>query len=410
MGFVNPTPSGKWRANWRDPEGKQRAKTFRTKREASAFLAQIETQKTQGSYVSPHAGRLLFGDHAQRWMRTWNTEITTAARDGSVMRNHVLPQWAAWQLSKIDHMAVQEWITQLCEKHSRALVVECYRLTSGVLKSAVRNRLIPFNPAEEVRIPRKRKRDTDERIISRADVRSRLLPAVPQFYRAVVATAAGAGLRWGEVAGLCSDALDLDNGTLRVIRTVVEVGGHTSFKPFPKSSAGRRTVPLPSWLVEIIREHVRAWPPSEQGPVFTNTVGKPLRRTLFRSRVWKPALVRAGLLGEITQTSSGAWVGSWTGEHGDPVSAEFITYAAVVKEVARHAQGGLKFHDLRHSYATWLVDDGVPVNMVQRVMGHERSSTTLDLYTRRTDNGDRILRALDDENGDDDANGPVPVR
>jgi integrase len=43
-------------------------------------------------------------------------------------------------------------------------------------------------------------------------------------------------------------------------------------------------------------------------------------------------------------------------------------------------------HDLRHSYATWLVDDGVPVNMVQRVLGHEKSSTTLDLYTRRTDN------------------------
>jgi integrase len=38
----------------------------------------------------------------------------------------------------------------------------------------------------------------------------------------------------------------------------------------------------------------------------------------------------------------------------------------------------LRFHDLRHSYATWLVDDGVPVNMVQKVMGHERSSTTLD--------------------------------
>jgi integrase len=44
-----------------------------------------------------------------------------------------------------------------------------------------------------------------------------------------------------------------------------------------------------------------------------------------------------------------------------------------------------------------LVDDGVPVNMVQRVMGHERSSTTLDLYTRRSDGEDRILRALDAE-------------
>jgi len=74
---------------------------------------------------------------------------------------------------------------------------------------------------------------------------------------------------------------------------------------------------------------------------------------LFRTRVWKPTLIRAGL---------------------EPI---------------------LRFHDLRHSYATWLVDDGVPVNMVQRVMGHERSATTLDLHTRRSDGEDRILRALD---------------
>lgn len=59
---------------------------------------------------------------------------------------------------------------------------------------------------------------------------------------------------------------------------------------------------------------------------------------------------------------------------------------------------GLRFHNPRHSYATWLVDDGVPPNMVQRIMGHERSSTTLDLYTRRTDNGGRILEALNDPN------------
>jgi integrase len=61
----------------------------------------------------------------------------------------------------------------------------------------------------------------------------------------VVATAGGAGLRWGEVAGLCEDAIDLDAGPLKVIRTVVEVSGNTSFKAFPKSAAGRRAVPLP---------------------------------------------------------------------------------------------------------------------------------------------------------------------
>jgi integrase len=40
-----------------------------------------------------------------------------------------------------------------------------------------------------------------------------------------------------------------------------------------------------------------------------------------------------------------------------------------------------KFHDLRHCYATWLVSDGVPVNVVQAVMGHEQASTTLNRYT-----------------------------
>ena len=61
----------------------------------------------------------------------------------------------------------------------------------------------------------------------------------------------------------------------------------------------------------------------------------------------------------------------------------------------------MRFHDLRHSYATWLMDDGVPVNMVQRVLGHEKSSTTLDLYTGRTDNRARILDALTDEDDEE---------
>jgi integrase len=87
----------------------------------------------------------------------------------------------------------------------------------------------------------------------------------------------------------------------------------------------------------------------------------------------------------------------------------FASEAAAVNHVARHQIGGLRFHDLRHSYATWLVDDGVPVNMVQRVLGHERSSTALNLYTRRTDDPTRVLRALDDEDPDDGAAGaPVP--
>ena len=90
------------------------------------------------------------------------------------------------------------------------------------------------------------------------------------------------------------------------------------------------------------------------------------------------------------------WMASWTDDKGHKGTATADSEDEAVTEVAHRQAGGLRYHDLRHSYATWLVDDGVPPNMVQRVMGHERASTTLDLYTRRTDDADRILRALND--------------
>jgi integrase len=129
---------------------------------------------------------------------------------------------------------------------SPATVAECRRLTSAVLRSAVRNRLIAFNPCEDVKVPKRRRQDTDEQIIERPAFRARLLPAIPDRHRGRVGVAGGCGLRWGEAVGLCADAIDPDRGTLRVIRTVIEVAGHASFKPFPKSAAGRRTVPMPA--------------------------------------------------------------------------------------------------------------------------------------------------------------------
>lgn len=110
----------------------------------------------------------------------------------------------------------------------------------------------------------------------------------------------------------------------------------------------------------------------------------------------------------VTQQDDRRYLAEWTDKAGQRHREHADTETAAVKLVARGQAGGLRFHDLRHSYATWLVDDGVPPNMVQRVMGHERASTTLDLYTRRTDDSTRILRALGDEDPDDGAAG-APV-
>jgi integrase len=126
-----------------------------------------------------------------------------------------------------------------------------------------------------------------------------------------------------------------------------------TLKPYPKSKAGRRLVPLPSFVVQVLTEHGRAYDTGDDDLIFVARTGAALKRGTFRARVWKPSLQRAGL----------------------PLE--------------------LRFHDLRHSYATWLVSDGVPINDVATVMGHEQTSTTLDRYTHSTgDRDSRVLRSF----------------
>ncbi|MCX4093656.1 tyrosine-type recombinase/integrase [Nocardia sp. alder85J] len=396
MGFVDKTAGGKFKAYWREPSGSQRSKTFGTEREAKAFLAQVEVSRSNGTYVSPHAGRTRFGDHAGEWMAVWNIERTTRARDESIMRTHVLPQWKDWQLGKIDNLSVQKWITDLSARRSRATVAECKRLMSGVMRSAVKNRLIGVDPTVGVRIPKRRVRDTDDQVISRQEVRELLVPAVrPERYRVLVATAAFTGMRWGEAVGLRRDAVDLDNGMVWVVRTITEVAGHTEFKPYPKSGAGRRSIPLPGWLADELGEYLAAHPVGERDPIFGNEVGRPLSRTSFRSRVWRPALVRAGLLGEVEEVS-GKFEAVWMDVDGDVHSQVFARYEQAVVHVARSEHGGLRFHDLRHSYGTWLADDGIPPHRLAKILGHEEVTTTMQLYVRRTDDHDGIRGLLGD--------------
>ncbi len=166
----------------------------------------------------------------------------------------------------------------------------------------------------------------------------RLLPAVPLQHRGIISAAAGCGLRWGECAGLPWSAVDFGSAELRVRQVAVEVSGRLEVRAYPKSRAGVRTLPMPSFVSEALKlRHVGRCPDAEL--VLGTAADTPVRRSNFRRQVWVPAVVRSGL------------------------------------------PPRLRFHDLRHSYATWPISDGVPVNVVRRLMGHEQMTTTLNRYT-----------------------------
>ena len=155
-------------------------------------------------------------------------------------------------------------------------------------------------------------------------------------YRALVLTAAYTGLRFAELAGLRAKRLDLDERRLTVAETLVEVRGRQLFKG-PKTAASRRTVVLPGSLVDVLAAHLGEWPAVGDGLVFTSNGGGLLRRTNFRRREWIPAV------------------------------------AATVGEPMR-------FHDLRHTQAAWLIAQGEHPKTIQTRLGHASISTTLDTY------------------------------
>jgi hypothetical protein len=82
----------KFRARWRDPSGKEKAKTFDTRRQALDFLVKIDAAKLTSSYVDPNNAKMLVKDYAEQWLAGRDVRPTTEARDASLFRTHIIPR------------------------------------------------------------------------------------------------------------------------------------------------------------------------------------------------------------------------------------------------------------------------------------------------------------------------------
>lgn len=123
---------------------------------------------------------------------------------------------------------------------------------------------------------------------------------MPDRYRAFVLTAAYSSLRWSELVALRVDRLDLVRDVIRVEEKIVESG--RLIQGAPKTERSRRAVTLPHTITLALAEHVRRYPPGEDGLVFTAERGGVIRRPAFGRLVWRPALAHAGLLDRLVAT------------------------------------------------------------------------------------------------------------
>jgi len=333
----------RWRARYLDPDGRERARTFARKQDAERFLAGVESDKSRGLYVDPAAGRLTVGEYAATWQAAQVHRRTTAAAFDSHLRNHVLPTLGRRPLAAVTRSEVQAWVKSRSEVLAPTTTATVYAVLRMVFRSAVADRLIAVSPCERISLPKVPPRDLVP--LPRAAVLA-LADEVPDRYRAVILTAAGTGLRQGELLGLARDRVDFLRRTLTVEAQLILLPGGPPYVAPPKTTASYRSVPLADVVLAALAQHVRDYPAAtaldERGRsselVFADESGRPVSRTYFHRKAWAPAVRRVGL------------------------------------------PAGTRFHELRHFYASLLIDGGESVKAVQTRLGHATAEETLNTY------------------------------
>lgn len=343
-GWLETLPSKRVRAVYRDADGTRHSQTFPNRREAKAFLAATVTDLDRGHWIDPRGGQIPFADWAQRWTEARLVRVSTAASENGRLRNHLLPFFGRMALKDITPLTVRGFVAQLSTKLAPKTVRNVHAVLSTVLRDAVLEGLLLSNPCNAIRLPKEPR--SEAVFLSPAQIEA-LVQATPPAYRALVLTAAGTGMRWGELAGLPRNRLDLLRRRLEVTQTLVDVNGALSFGE-PKTALSRRYVSLPPTLLTVLTAHLQG----HTGElVFTNEDGAPLRRSNFHARIWRPATAAAGFV---------------------PAP---------------------RFHDLRHSHVAMLIAAGAPIKAIQHRLGHASIVMTMDRYGHLLEGVDEDLIA-----------------
>ena len=241
----------------------------------------------------------------------------------SYLRNHILPRFGHVALNKITRQDAKVFVKDLKQRLAERTVIDVMSLLGLLLREAVADRRIGFNPCQGIRIATGQR---VERTPATTDQINRIVARIRRRSdQILVITAAYTGMRWGELAGLAGLArtnTHLGDGIISVHKDVGalhEVRGRLYLGP-PKTAAAVRDIHLPPFLVDLLHEVLDG---HDHDTVFCGEQGAWMRRSAMSRRVWRPAVNGSAL-------------------HPGPVLEN------------------MHFHDNRHTHKTWLIEDDIP--------------------------------------------------
>ena len=196
MGNIQKRDNGMWRARYRDPSGRERARHFKRKIDSERWLVSVEGAKHRGEWIDPAMSRITVGDWSTRWLQGQSQlKPQTRERYRNIVRVQILPEWERIRLSAISHADVVAWVAKLvADGYAASTVRQVHRVFSLMLDLAVRDGRLPRNPATGVRLPHAAKGEPVFLSHAQVEELAQACPGNGLFVRVLAYT----GMRWGE--------------------------------------------------------------------------------------------------------------------------------------------------------------------------------------------------------------------
>lgn len=350
---------GRFEAGFTGPDGKWHIRTLtaRNLTEAKRELRALAVRVDRGEEVVP--SRQTFGQVANEFLSNFEGLVASGERSSRTLEryrehldHHILPALGRRQIQKVTAAVLADFLR---EKRAQGLSPwSCKGMLTPlgrIFALAVRRGYVAENPLRRLdpdELPKGRNL-TEARVLNREELKA-LLSKVAPTYRAVISTLALTGLRIQEALGLTWEDVDFDAGLIRVRAQLTRA---TRDKPAErvglKTRGSKRDIRLEPALVSLLRRHKLASGYSKDDDyVFATENGTPF---YYRN-----------------------------------VAVRGLDKAAAAAHLNREGLPRLSPHDLRHTYASHLIRQGLDPVRVSRQLGHARPSITLDIYAAEFEN------------------------
>ena len=323
------------------------------KRKAEAELARLRAEFEPPKEVGDLSSDMLFADYLREWLEIAKGRLAVATYSSyaAMIKKPVGPYFRQRNLTlrELEARHLQMFYSEMLRKVKPNTVIHYHAIIHSALKYAVKTDMLVQNVADKVDRPKK---NSFQPVFLSAEEMQKMFEALRGTKLELpVLVAAFYGFRRGEVLGLKWDAIDFERGTISVIRTVTTItldGKQTEIEQqSAKTKSSLRTLPLIGSFREYFLQVKEAQELNKQ------------------------------ICGNCYNHEYDGFV--FVDELGERMRANYLT-SAFPKFLESHGLRRMRFHDLRHSCASLLLANGVPLKHIQEWLGHSDFTTTANIY------------------------------